>query len=217
MKHAIIIIFLGAFAIPPLQAAESLVATGRQQNFPNEDRPMQKQPASGFQAVHLFRVNASRSGLRVDRVTDGSVLEDARDLPDSYRLSVSDTAVSFDGRIAARASAFDRMGRIAPLIAWFDMNGKQLHVMRTTSFFAKRIGFAGDGSLWAIGKETENFQEKAIHDVLRRYDKDGIQDLSLLPRHTISTQERHPTWNALLLTSKDYVASSRTSRDPLPW
>ena len=45
-----------------------------------------------------------------------------------------------------------------------------------------------------------------LHDILRQYDSDGRLVRSLVSRNSMSTERRHPMWNAQMATSKYYVA-----------
>ena len=169
-----------------------------------------------FENGHVFSVNMHRNGLIVTHQSGQPRFDKYLELPDVYRVSVRDIAVSPDGRIAAIAGATDWKGRNTSDIAILDIDGNLDGMIPTYPFVSDEIGFTGDGSLWAMGREIEPGermignrrigQEKPVHDILRQYDRAGKLVRTLLPRLSVSTDRRHPAYNASLGTSKNYVA-----------
>ncbi len=195
----------------PAQAAQLI--TERTENFPRVnlgDRPLPK-----YQAGYIFSKNQSHTAIRVDRA-DGSLLpavEQALDLPDSFRPDISDVAVSFDGDIAVAASVMDRHGGYLSVIAWFRADGSLVRVVRTAPFNAFDIGFTADGSLWAFGNVKKNMQElDPGHDVLRQYGPDGELARSFLPWSGGDPPDlSHPANDGFLATSRNYAAMASIS------
>ncbi|MCY4593669.1 MAG: hypothetical protein OXC19_02570, partial [Bryobacterales bacterium] len=169
-----------------------------------------------FENGHVFSVNTHRNGLIVTHQSGQPRFDKYLELPDVHRVSVRDIAVSPDGRVAAIAGATDWKGRNSSDLAMLDMDGNMAGTIPTYPFVSDEIGFTGDGSLWAMGREIEPGermignqrigQEKPVHDILRQYDRDGKFVRSLLPRLSVSTDRRHPAYDASLGTSKNYVA-----------
>jgi hypothetical protein len=129
-----------------------LLPAGKSQPF---NRILDEQPVARYQAGSLFSRDSSLANLWVENLTgSGTSLEKPLTLPDSFRVMISDVAVSFDGMIAASASANDREGNGFTAIAWLKSDGSLIRVVRTTPFGARQVSFTADGSLWAIGMET---------------------------------------------------------------
>lgn len=173
-------------------------------------RDLALQPVARYQGGAVFSTDSSLSMLWIeDAFRSKTVLEKHLSLPDSFRVLISDVAVSYDGTIAASASATDREGRSCAVIAWLGPDGSLLRVVRTTPFGARKVSFTADGSLWAAGmlKSDETLREEAsVHDVLRRYSAEGVLVGTYLSRLSLSSGWRHPTHGAILVTSRDRVA-----------
>lgn len=172
-------------------------------------RELAQQPVARYQAGSLFSRDSSLSTLWIENIAEnGGITEKTLTLPDSFRVTIADVAVSFDGRVAASASATDREGRLSTFIAWLRPDGSLLRLVRTTPFGAGKISFTADGSLWASGivKDETLRDEVPVHDVLRRYGPDGVLLGTFLPRSAISSERRHPSHDGLLVTSRERIA-----------
>ena len=189
--------------VVPLQAYE-IRAIGRHEDFSHRDTS--HKPIPKYRDGYVFSINQSRNGIWIDHVVSGPQIERVLSLPDSFRFLISGIAVSFDGRIAVSGRATDRMGRISSLIVWLELDGSIIRIVRTSPFSVRDIEFTADGSLWAIGMEVESQMEKSVHDVVRQYDSGGRLVRSLLPRLSLSTGKPHPTEEALIVTSRNYMA-----------
>ena len=210
MRCIILLGALGGVMLGPLQA-ETVRITKRQPvtNITTRWLPQ-------FENGHVLSVNTHRNGLIVTHQSGQPRFDQYLELPDLYRVSVRDIAVSPDGRIAAIAGATDWKGRNNSVVATLDPDGNLDATIPTYPFVSDEIGFTGDGSLWALGREIELGermignqrigQEKPVHDILRQYDREGELVRTLLPRLSVSTDRRHPAYNASLGTSKNYVA-----------
>ena len=159
-----------------------------------------------FQNGFMYSMNASRNAIWVKHVTEGLKFNKVLEVPDSFRVQISSIAVSFDDRVAASATVIDRRGAYVSIVALLDLDGSLIKVIRPESFRARRVGFTGDGSLWMSGFGIENNREPPVHDILRQYDADGLLVRSLISRNSMSTEPRHPMWNAQMATSRNYVA-----------
>lgn len=202
-RNITLVVFISAVLMP----AAELQSTGKARPV---TRDLALQPVARYQAGSLFSRDSSLSILWLEDVVEGStVFEKALTLPDSYRVMISGVAVSFDGTIAAAASATDRHGRASSAIAWLNGDGSLIRVVRTTPFGAHEVSFTADGSLWASGMETKLDpvrKETPVHDVLRRYSPDGMLAGTYLPRLSLSTEWRHPAYHGgLLVTSRERV------------
>ena len=201
-----LVIAVGLASVPARTAAQSL-APSRSKIFSHRD--VRGKPIPGYQAGYVFGVNASMSAFWVDHEVKGPVLEQAIDLPNSFRQSVGAVAVSFDERIAVSAGAADKEGRLVSALAWFKMDGSLIRIVRTSPFAAAKIGFTVDGSLWAIGVELldDKSDYKPGHDVMRQYGTDGSLIRSIVPWSSLATVGGgHPVEGGLLLTSRNYAA-----------
>ena len=162
--------------------------------------------ATQFQNGFMYSTNESKSAIWVKHVTEGLKFNKVLEIPDSFRVQISSIAVSFDGRVAASATVTDKGGAYVSIVALLNMDGSLIKVIRPESFGVKRVGFTGDGSLWMSGIGIESNREQPVHDILRQYDSDGRLVRSLVSRNSVSTERRHPMWNAQMATSKNYVA-----------
>jgi hypothetical protein len=172
-------------------------------------RDLAMQPVARYQAGSLFSRDSSLSILWIENLTgEGTSLEKPLTLPDSFRVMISDVAVSFNGMLAASVSATDREGSPFAAIAWLKPDGSLIRVVRTTPFGAGKISFTADGSLWAMGilKKDETLrEEEPVHDLLRRYGADGELLGTYLPRLSVSSGRPHPSQGGLLVTSRERV------------
>jgi hypothetical protein len=173
-------------------------------------RDLTQQPVARYQAGSVFSRDSSLTKIWIDdAIRTKTILEQHLSLPDTFRVLISDVAVSYDGTIAASASATNREGQSVAVIAWLRPDGTLLRVVPTTPFGARKISFTADGSLWAGGmvKSDETLRDEApVHDVLRRYDSEGLLVATFLPRESFLSEWPHPARYALLVTSRDRVA-----------
>ena len=190
----------------PLQSGR-LVPQGRVEKLPH--RILDYNPMPRYQAGYVFSRNASVSSIWVDAVgaADGEPFDHAVALPDSFRVLLTDVAVSYDGSTAVVADPMDRDGRLVSVIAWLGPDGEPTRIVRTSPFAATGIGFTADGSLWAAGIEKVSRSEAhPSHDVVRQYDTEGRLVRSLLSRAAFPYDHWHPAYGSTLVTSTDYVA-----------
>ena len=196
---------LASVALVPAWASQLQTPT-RTENF---TRDLGNQPLPRYEAGHVCSKDASHTSFWVDYADDakGTAVEKALTFSESFRPSINDVAVSFDGDVAVSASVMDREGRFSAVIAWLRADGSLIRVVRTSPFAASDIGFTADGSLWAIGIVKNSIrEEEKVHDVMRQYGSDGVLVRSLLPRLSISTDRVHPIMGASLSTSGNYAA-----------
>ncbi len=196
----------------PAQAVQ-LQVPDRTENFPRGS--LGGQPLPSYQAGYVFSRNQSHTAIWVDRAKEspGTAIEKMLDLPDSFRHSIREVAVAFDGSIAVTASVMDKEGRFVSVIAWLRVDGSLIRAVRTSPFAAADIGFTADGSLWAFGivKQEDMREEEPVHDVLRQYAPDGRLIRTLLPRSAVSTKHAHPISYGFLATSRNYAAMLSSS------
>ena len=190
----------------PLQSGH-LVPQGRVEKLPH--RTLDYNPMPRYQAGYVFSRDDPMSSIWVDAVgaTGGEPFDHAVALPESFRMLLTDVAVSYDGSIAVVADPMDREGRLVSVIAWLGPDGEPTRVVRTSPFAATGIGFTADGSLWAAGIEKVSRSEAhPSHDVVRQYDAEGRLVRSLLSRAEFPSEPWHPAYGSTLVTSTDYVA-----------
>jgi len=128
-------------------------------------------------------------------------------LPEVYRFRPSDAAVAGDGTIAVTGSAYSD-GRLVSVIVWVGRDGKIARVIRTSPFAVFHVEFAGDGSLWTVGRVIDaNFKEVPGHDTVRQYDKEGKLTRSLVSLDTFQPRprNRHPAMGSLLVAGEDRI------------
>ena len=190
----------------PLQSGR-LVPQGRIEKLPH--RTLDYNPLPRYQAGYVFSRDAPMSSIWVDAVgaADREPFDHAVTLPDSFRMLLTDVAVSYDGSIAVVADPMDREGQLVSVIAWLGPDGEPTRTVRTSPYAATGIGFTADGSLWAAGIEKVNRSEAhPSHDVIRQYDAEGRLVRSLLSREKFPYDHWHPAYESILVTSTDYVA-----------
>ncbi len=193
----------------PPSVSGQLQTPQRTENFPGGDLAHHPMPA--YRAGHVFSGNRTLTAIRVDRIggSPGPAVEQALDLPDSFRHTIGDVAVSFDGAIAVSATIMDEEGRFASVIAWLRADGSLVRAVRTSPFAASEIGFTADGSLWAFGivKKKDRRGIEPVHDLVRRYAPDGKLTGSFLPRADLTEAlYPYPTERGFLATSRNYAA-----------
>ncbi len=181
----------------------------RTESFPGGDPAHYPMPA--YRAGRVFSANRTLTAIRVDRIggDPGTAVEQALDLPGSFRHTIGGIAVSFDGAIAVSATIMDEEGRFASVVAWLRADGSLVRAVRTSPFASSRIGFTADGSLWAFGivKKKDRRGIEPVHDMVRRYAPDGKLTGSFLPRSELADAlYPYPTESGFLATSRNYVA-----------
>jgi hypothetical protein len=125
-------------------------------------------------------------------------------IPDSVETGLTDATVSQQGEFAIAGGATDAHGRSTAFIAFVDAKGTMRRLVRTSPFTPRRICFARDGTLWAVGWELdENGREKAAYDVLRQYGTDGVLMKSALPCVSLASSNRRSS-----PVSQSYLAAS---------
>jgi hypothetical protein len=130
-------------------------------------------------------------------------------LPGVYRFQPREAAVSGDGTIAVAGSAYDSDARSVSAIVWVGRDGKLTRVVRTSPFAAFHVEFAGDGSLWTVGRVIDaNFKEVPGHDTVGQYDKEGKLTRSLVSLDTFLPHRPHnwhPAMGSLLVVGEDRI------------
>ena len=95
-------------------------------------------------------------------------------VPESVDTGITDWAVAPSGQIAVAGGVAVADGRNSGFLAFFGTNGEARLRVRTSPFLARRIRFANDGSLWALGWElSADGVERPVYDMLRQYGPDG--------------------------------------------
>lgn len=83
---------------------------------------------------------------------------------------------------------------MACLLVWTRANGDIQKIVETSSFAARRIIFAPDGTLWAFGRVYNNkFEEQADYDTLRQYGTEGKLIRSALKRSLFKPSKQAPS------------------------
>jgi hypothetical protein len=129
-------------------------------------------------------------------------------VPDAAVTSTRSMAAAPDGGVAVAASVKNADGASASVIIWLNASGGVERVVRTTPFAAFHLAFAGDGTLWAVGREHDTrFEHTAEHNILRRYDRQGRVVSSLLPKTSFHVPPGpwHPASQSWLTASGDRV------------
>ena len=129
-------------------------------------------------------------------------------LPDVYRFQPVDAAVAGDGTIAVPGSAYDSEGRLVEVIVWVGRDGKIARIVRTSPYAVFKVEFAGDGSLWTVGRvNDESHKEVSGHDTVRQYDKAGKLTRSLVSLDTFQPRPHnwHPARGSLLVAGEDRI------------
>jgi hypothetical protein len=105
------------------------------------------------------------------------------EIPNAIQTDLSDAAISQEGEIAVGGGARSSDGKASTFIAWLGKNGLVRTLVRTTPYTARRLCFADDGSLWALGFERDvTGMETWDYRALRQYSRDGAMVMSALPR-----------------------------------
>ena len=129
-------------------------------------------------------------------------------LPETERFSIKEAAVAPDGKLAVTGTAHGRDGKTTATIVWADRTGAVAKVVRTSPFTAFHIAFAGDGTLWAVGRvHDERLESQAGHDVMRQYGQDGRLRKTVLPDNTFppAASKRHPCYESFLVAGGDRI------------
>ena len=97
----------------------------------------------------------------------GSLVTDATiAFPSAPWVRVTNVAVSSSGRVAFTLLGRDDQGRSATAVGWISRSGEIEQIVRTEEYALTDLGFAPDGTLWAVGRNN-------IIDVLVHYDEAG--------------------------------------------
>lgn len=172
-------------------------------------RDASHQPLMRYQAGYVFAMNQQKNSIWVESVQAHwkESMETTITLPNTYQLLVRDVAVSFDCEISVSGFATEKQGRFVNFLAWFRPDGSLIRVVLTSQFAAGKMGFIADGSLSVVGVVKVNKDDAhPAHEILRRYNSEGVLVGSALPRSDFSYDHWHPALNSYLATSRNYVA-----------
>jgi hypothetical protein len=121
-------------------------------------------------------------------------------------IMIGDVAASSRGGFAVAGTAVSPDGSVAALLVLLKPTGQIAKVIRTSPVALKRIGYAEDGTLWAVVREfDEGFRELPSHDMLRHYDASGTLIGHAVNRQSISSGTREPARYPLLAISSDRI------------
>ena len=136
-------------------------------------------------------------------------------IPEASRVWIEGTAVSPEGIVVVAGPAMKTDGATVGAITWLTNKGNIERVVRTSPFAARRLCFASDGTLWAVGRErSEDGTAEPPHNILRHYDKKGQSIGSFLPSTDFTQYNQEPpAEDSFLMATADkiglYSASSR--------
>jgi hypothetical protein len=136
-------------------------------------------------------------------------------VPEAARVWIEGTAASSEGTVVVAGPAMKTDGAVVASITWLTNKGNIERVVRTSPFAARRLCFASDGTLWAVGRErSEDGTTEPPHNILRHYDKNGQMIGSFLPSTDFTQYNQEPpAEDSFLMATTDriglYSASSR--------
>lgn len=164
------------------------------------------QPIPRYKSGFLVAYDSDHATMRAFDKTGALVAVAKLTLPEATTVMIRDVAVAPNGDFVAAVSAQNVSGALSSAIAWVDGRGRLVRAVRTSPFAAARIVFAGDGTLWAVGRvHDEEFRPVPNHDLVRVYDSQGRLIRSLLPSGTFATSQQHPAGEAFLVGGNDRV------------
>ncbi len=141
-------------------------------------------------------------------------------IPDAVWALAQNGAADSDGS-AALAVAY-RTGKHSPeqgKIALFDREGKQTRLIGTGDFVATQVCFAGDHSIWAVGRIPARSvpDDTGEYFILRHYSREGAERGAYLPRSSFRSDAEpiepiHGMWG--LRQSKDRMGIFVFSTSP---
>jgi len=195
MKFRIFALVLPAF----LLSAEEPSLTARLSRSIPFSEDFSVHPVPRFRGKALGGCDNTRSRIRLWDSRGSQVLDRPLQLPGASKVSITDVAVSSDGNIAVAASTMSSLGQAAGVITWLNSQGDLVRAVVTTPFAVRRVMFARDGTLWALGREHDaRFNDVREFDLLRRYDSHGRFFQSALPRSVFPFNRISPSDDALL-------------------
>lgn len=201
----VVLIWGGLCTLPAFPAAEEITATDRRavlgRNFTNQ--PIPKWEGKYFLARDLDNPTAF-----VFDPAGQKQFETTLTVPGSSRVYLRDLAASRGGVVAAAGSAIAYDGVAAGFIAWLSASGRIDRLVSITPYFAQRICFGHDDTLWALVRQPAEPGARTgpEHELLRQYAMDGRLLRALLPKAAFRIRDhRHPTDPSFLACSGDRV------------
>jgi hypothetical protein len=134
--------------------------------------------APKFENGHFLAYDLEQSVVWSSDATGRVVTSAHLALPEAGRFLIKEVAAKADGTLVVATSAYSVNGQGASLLIWISPSGAVLRTVRTSPFAAFTVAFAGDGTLWALGRALPE------HDMIRRYNSNGKLIQSLLPKST---------------------------------
>jgi hypothetical protein len=161
-------------------------------------------PLPRFQNGVLAGTDSTRTRVTLWSADGRSLLDVPLNIPGAAKTIVADVAVSGTGEIAAGVSNISHLGQVGPAIAWLDARGAIQRVVAVPSFGIRRLVFAADGTLWALGREFDsNLRDVPDYSLLRHYDAQGRLLGSALPRSLFPQGQVDPANTSYLITDGD--------------
>ncbi len=118
---------------------------------------------------------------------------------DGVVLRVIDVAVSPAGGVVASATALRPDGATASVLAFLGPTGEIQRLVQSDGFAARKIRFARDKELWALGlSKSSTADSNPSQHLLRVYDDTGRLVREVLPLADLAG-EAHPYMNSLLV------------------
>jgi hypothetical protein len=122
------------------------------------------------------------------------------------KLVTNDVAVSTTGAVGVAATAASAENRLTSVLIWISPEGKILKVVEVPTFGIRKITFASDGTLWAVGREYDsNWNDVADYPVIRQYDQASRLIKSVLPRSTFVNSGLAPHMDCHVISSGDRI------------
>ena len=127
-------------------------------------------------------------------------------IPETVQNDVLAVSISTQGIVAVSGGARNVNGRESAYVAWYSKSGELERIVQSNPFIAYHLCFTGDGKLWALGREQQQYGgNEQSHNVLYHFSENGLLLNSVLPLASFPTIDRHPAVQALLVSGKDRV------------
>ncbi len=97
---------------------------------------------------------------------------------------------------------------VSPFLAWISADGRMQRMVRTDHYFPYEVAVAPDDTIWTLGYETVNLDDKdpAVNQgahVLRHFDTAGNLIASAFPQSQFNRYQRFRLNNGLLVAARD--------------
>jgi hypothetical protein len=178
MNNKFIFIFATIVVIAFSSVSESLGSSLQELSAGSLGDSLGNRPLPNWSGGRLLTLESAESSNPSFTIYDGKgtgIATSIFSIPQAIRITVYSFSHGTDGVIALVGAATDAGGRSGPFVGWISQDGHTSRVVRTDSYYPKKVAVGADGTIWTAGYEY--FPGQSLLDpnaaVLRRWSSQG--------------------------------------------